>query len=65
MLNNFDKALLRANVLGNIINLMENHSYCLYSTRTTETGEIVPDGEDDVYRMEIVEKVRKALERLL
>ena len=65
MLNKFDKALLRANVLGNIIDLMEKHSYCLYSTTIDESGKIIPEGEEDEYRMQIVEQVTKALEKLL
>lgn len=61
----FEKTMHRANVLGNIADLINNHSNILYSTKTDENGNLVPWDEEDAYRMGVVQEVHEALEKLL
>lgn len=61
----FEKTMHRANVLGNIADLINTHSYILYSTKTDENGNLVPWDEEDAYRMGVVQEVNEALEKPL
>lgn len=61
----FEKTMHRANVLDNIADLINTHSYILYSTKKDENGNLVPWDEEDAYRMEVVQEVHEALVKLL
>lgn len=64
MLNTFQKALIRADMLETLVRLINDHSYKFLPVHVNEKG-ICPVDEDDVYRAQFLTDIQHALEKLL